>query len=320
MIKDKNSDTIKQIIFFLILFSGVIVCTLSPSGFFASESINPAEEEIATFDEEGSTAAVHEHEVLATFDENEEPASGSEATTDVSSLLHAEHYRSPVYFPERQKRFLISQTWMRILPFAALALLAFATTRFFKKLGRSEKIGIGAGILLLITIMAGTADAQISYPVKDAVVTFLGEGREIYQKDFELTTDVKKILKEKLWWEPQEKSIKYYYSKSQDGAVEAYAFVLSDILFGCGGRHKYCIKVSSEGQVEGVKILELTCYHSFSINNDRFLNRFKSLNTSNADKTRIDAVTGATISSNLTAMVVRRALLLFELVKGKINE
>jgi Na+-translocating ferredoxin:NAD+ oxidoreductase RnfG subunit len=292
------------------------VCILSPCKVYASGSmnraINPADEKIAT------------------FDKDEEAAFDPEPAANISPFLHAEHYQLPVYFPGRQKLFVTSHPWVRIIPFAALVMLALATTRFSGKRRQktilpgnraaSEKIIFSAGIFLIITITAGVANAQITYPVKDAVVSFLGEGREIYQKDIDLTRDVKKILKEKLWWEPQETSIKYYYSKTQDGAVEAYAFVLSDTLFGCGGRHKYCVKVSSKGQVEGVRILELTCYHSFSINNERFLNKFKSLNTSNADNTRIDAVTGATISSNLTTMVVRRALLLFELQKGKADD
>jgi len=194
-----------------------------------------------------------------------------------------------------------------------------------------------SGVFLIISITAGVSHAQrggfpgqrdfqgrggfsgqggISISTKDGVASFLGEG-EIYQKEIELTTDIKKMLKEKVWWEPQESSIKVYYSKTQNGAVDAYVFVFSEILQRCGGTHKYCIKVSSKGQVEGVKFLELNCHHSFGINSESFLNQFKSMNTTNADTVRIDAVTRVTLSANLTYWVVRRTMVLFDVLKGQ---
>ncbi len=319
MIKNISFQSIRQLLTFIFLFFWVMVFTPSPGGVFASEAISRfidrADEEIATFDEEEAAATAHEHEELATFDENDEATSGAVSSANASSLLHADYYKPPVYFPERQKRFVTSYPWMRIVPFGALVLLALATTRFFKKRGRSEKISIGAGIMLLITITAGSADAQISYSVKDAVVSFLGEGSTVYQNYIKVTPDLKQTLEEKLWWEPQESRIKIYYSKTQGGAIDAYVFVLSDTLLKCGGQHRYCIKVSSKGQVEGVKILKLTCPYSFPINNERFLDRLKLLNDTNADTKSIDGITGATISSKLTVMMTRRALLLFDLLK-----
>jgi hypothetical protein len=207
----------------------------------------------------------------------------------------------------------------------------------FKSLKRlTTFIYIFAGIFLFISIVAGISYAQrggfpgqegfqgrggfpgqggISISTKDGVSSLLGEG-EIYQKEIELTADIKQKLKEKVWWEPQESSIKVYYSKTQGGTVDAYAFVFSEILERCGGTHKYCIKVSSKGQVEGVKILELNCHHAFGINSDSFLNQFKSMNTTNADTVRIDGVTRTTLSANLTYWVVRRTMVLFNMLKG----
>jgi hypothetical protein len=316
MLKNNNFESIGRSLIIIFFFFVMMTFTISPCRVFSSESKGPA---VSTTKEE-----------IATFDEDEKTTSESEHTANVSTALHAEHYQPAVYFPERQKRFMTSQPWMRILPFVVLVLLALATTRFFGRHRQknnstgnrpaSEKIIIGIGIFMIITVMAGAVDAQISYSVKDAVGSLLGEGHKIYQKEIGLTRDVKQVLKEKLWWEPQESSIKVYYSKTPDGAVEAYAFVLSDTLLKCGGVHKYCVKVSSKGQVEGVKILELNCPYSFAINNERFLGKLKSMNTVNAGSIHIDAVTGATTSSKLSVMIIRRALLLFELLKGKVNE
>jgi Na+-translocating ferredoxin:NAD+ oxidoreductase RnfG subunit len=302
MISCNNFELLRRFLAFIFIFSGIFPCAfgLSRSAESPSPAVNAAEEKIATFDENEGAALVSEH------------------SADTSSLLYAEHHQSPVNLPERQKRYVTPHLWIRIIPFALLVMLAFATTPFFGK--RRGKTIISVLIFLIITTTAGVANAQKSIPTKDAVVSFLGNASKIYEKDMLLTPDIRKTLKQKLYWEPKESSIKVYYSKTPSGAVEAYAFVLSDTLMQCGGRHKYCIKVSSKGQVEGVKVLELTCYRSFAISNERYLDKFKVMNTTNADKTKVDAITGATISSKLTVMVVRRALALFELLKGSAND
>jgi hypothetical protein len=75
-------------------------------------------------------------EEIATFDEDEEATLDSAPAANVSSLFHAEHYQPPVYFPERQKQSVTSHPWMHIVPFAALVMLALATTRFFGRRGQ----------------------------------------------------------------------------------------------------------------------------------------------------------------------------------------
>jgi hypothetical protein len=332
MIKQNNYRSIRRLFTFIFLFSGIIACSLSPCRVFASGSANPA---INTANEE-----------LATFDEAENSTLDSAPATGASSLLHPEHYQPSVYFSERQNRSVTSSgVWFRVIPFAVLIVLALVTTRWFGRRRRKDIVAgnceafdniplIIIGTFLIISMTSGLSYAQrggfpgqggfqgpggfgqsgISISTKEGVASLLGDG-EIYQKEIELTASAKKTLKEKLSWEPQESSIKVYYSKTKDGAVEAYAFVLSEILEKCGTTHKYCIKVSSKGQVEGVKILELNCHHAFGINSDIFLNQFKSMNTTNADTVRIDGVTRATLSANLTYWVVRRAMVLFDVMK-----
>jgi hypothetical protein len=315
MVKSNNFESIRKLLILIFLFSAIMACALSPRRVYASGSVNPAlnaaGEKIATFDDEE-----------ANFDSDKlEPA------TNDSSLLHAEHYHPPVFFAERQKRSVTSYSWMHIVSFAALLMLAFATTRFLGKRRQksvlvenrvaSEKItAVSVLIFLIIMFTAGVSNALVYSSVKDAVVSFLGEGREVFQTGINITPEVKQMLKKKLEWEVLDSSIKAYYSKKQDGTVDAYAFILSEKLAVCGGVHKYCIKVSSNGQVEGVKILELTCDRSYCINTKAFLNHFKAFNTANADKMKYDAITGATLSTHLTHNVVRRALVLFSLLKG----
>jgi hypothetical protein len=310
-----------------LLFSWIMACLLSPSLVFAQGAANldanGAKEEIATF-EEGDKAATFSEDEAATFDPESTAAK-------VSPFLHSEQYQPSVYFPERQKRSVTSHQCMRILPFAALVFLALVTARFLRRhrhktvfAGGSpafEKItGISVGILFILSITAGVSHAIVYSTVKDAVVSFLGEGKEIFQTDINITPEVMQALKKKVEWAPQTGSVKVYYSKGKDGSVEAYAFVLSEKLEICGGLHKYCIKMSSKGQVEGVKILELTCDRSYAINTKAFLNQFRSINTTNAGSVKYDAVTGATLSTHLTGDVVCRAVALFDLLKGNAND
>lgn len=323
---------------FLFLFLSAAVSVLSPGGVLASESMphamNSAGEETATFEEDEP----------AVFD--------SESEAEISPVLHPEAYQPAVYFPGRLSRSVVSNPWIRGLAFAVLAMLALAVAGFFGRRrykldvagdrGVFEKfVGIAIGAFLITFVTAGVTQAQrgsfggrfpqgnfpqrggfqpqIYTSVEDGVSSMLGEDREIYQTDINITADVKQVLSGKLGWTPSDSSIKVYYSKAGNGAVEAYAFVLTEILARCGGTHKYCIKVSSAGQVEGVQILELNCHHSFGINSEWFLDQFEALNVSNADSTRIDAVTRATMSSDLTYDVVRRALALFEVLEGNAN-
>jgi hypothetical protein len=123
MIKNSNFESIRRLLAFIFLLSAVAVCLFNPYGVVASGSIdlsvNVPKEEIAT------------------FDEAEKAALDVEPTEAVSPLLHAEHYRASVYFPERQKRSVTSHEWMRAIPFIALIMLALAATRLFGR--RREK-------------------------------------------------------------------------------------------------------------------------------------------------------------------------------------
>jgi len=126
MIKGNKFESIRRLLTFIFLFWAVMACALSPCSAFASGSTDPA-----------VNAAGEE---LATFEEDEKATFDQESTEKVSSLLHAEHYKASVYFPERQKRSVTSHIWMHIIPFAALVILAIATARFFGR--RRRKTGL----------------------------------------------------------------------------------------------------------------------------------------------------------------------------------
>lgn len=294
-----------------------ILAILIVSGTITPVSV-AADDEIAAFDDEE-----------ASFD-SEPGATVQESGAVASSLMHADHYHPAGYFPERMKRFAGAYPWMHIVPFAVLVILAVMTTPFWGKRRRKpvaagsrarleKAASIGIVILIITSATVGISNALTYSSVKDAVVSFLGDGKKIYQTSIDITPDIKQMFAKELKWEPQESSIKVFFDKNADGDPDAYVFVLSDRLPQCGGLHKYCIKISSKGQVEGVKILELTCDRSYGINTKSFLNQFKSLNSTNAEQKKYDAISGATYSTDLTYNIVRRALMLYNVLKGNMH-
>jgi hypothetical protein len=305
---------IRKLSIFFLLFIGILVIVIA-SGSVIPASVT-ADDEVAAFDEEEEAA----------FD-SEPAATVQEGGGTALQLMHADHYHPAGYFPDRMKRSADAYPWMHIVPFAMLVILAVLTTQLLGKRRRKPVLAksrvrlekaasIGIGILIATSATVGISNALTYSSVKDAVVSFMGEGKKIYQTSIDITPDIKQMFAKELKWEPQESSIKVYYSKNADDVAEDYAFVLSDRLPQCGGLHKYCIKVSSKGQVEGVKILELTCDRSYCINTKSFLNQFKSFNSTNAKQEKYDAISGATYSTNLTYNIVRRTLMLYNILKG----
>jgi hypothetical protein len=151
--------SIRRLIPAIFIFSAILACVFSPYRVAATESIEPA-----------SASG----EKIATFDEDEKATFEQETTAVASPFLHGNNYQPPVYFPDRQKRTLTTYPWMRIIPFAALVILALATTRF---LGRRRQAGTRAGSEKLTIIETGVSHAMACSPVEDTEL-FLEEGRE----------------------------------------------------------------------------------------------------------------------------------------------
>lgn len=308
---------IRKLSILFLLCLGILMIVIV-SGAITPSSV-AADDEIAAFDEEEEAA----------FD-SEPAATVQESGAAALPLMHSDHYHPAAYFPERLKRSVEAHPWMPIVPFAVLVILALLTTQLLgkrrrkpvlaRRRARLEKAAsIGIGILIATSATVGISNALTYSSVKDAVVSFMGEGKKIYQTRIDITPDLKQMFAKELKWEPQESSIKVFYNKNADGDAEAYAFVLSDRLPQCGGLHKYCIKISSKGEIEGVKIIELTCDRSYCINTKSFLNQFKSFNSTNAEQKQYDAISGATYSTDLTYNIVRRALMLYNILKGNMH-
>jgi hypothetical protein len=293
------------------------------AGIDSPAAISAPDEELADFSEESE----------ASFDDTD--ANMTAARLNVSNqdhLFHTSHFHPPQLAGQREKRSLPRIAWLQAIPFMLViamgTLLSFSRKKAKRKSVLTPKTLLSKKVMLVLygVLLAGLLTAKISSALtintsKDTVIGFLGKGQKIYQKYIELTPDHIKQFTTRLGWTPDRTKYKAYYSKSDNQSVDAYVFILEDKLPACGGIHKYGIKVSAKGEVTGIKIMELTCDRSYCINNKAFLRQFKSFNTANAkDKAKTyDAISGATLSTDLTLHIVRRALLLFEITHGAVG-
>ncbi|MCR4594555.1 MAG: RnfABCDGE type electron transport complex subunit G [Clostridiales bacterium] len=114
----------------------------------------------------------------------------------------------------------------------------------------------------------------------------------------------------------------YYTGYDKNKAVTGYVFKVSSK--GYGGDIVSMIGIDKDGNVTGVEFLSITETVGLGMNADKddFKNRFKGKNSEitvvkNSPKDdQIQALTGATITSNAVTKSVNTALKLFEEVKG----
>jgi len=169
-------------------------------------------------------------------------------------------------------------------------------------------------LLMLISIPLSPVKGVKYRSVKEAVQKITGEDKKIYQKVFELTPEMRSNLKAELNWNPNKDAFKFYYSKDSAGNPENYAILLDEAINTGACFHKFCIGISKSGEIISMDVVELNCQYAFPLNDQRFLRQFQGCNiqnyTSCGDK--INAITGATQSSDLVKEFSKRALVLFQ--------
>ncbi|MCP4746282.1 MAG: hypothetical protein GY874_09110 [Desulfobacteraceae bacterium] len=252
--------------------------------------------------------------------------------THQGELIHVAHFTPPVFFSERAKRSIEKRFWIRFSPFGFILFIAAITTPQSRRkkqramslkksfnLGKTAIVIIGIVSILSFLIALWPTDIchALQYSsIKNAVTDYLGKESKIYQTHIIITPDSKALFKKELGWTPPKSRYKVYYTKSDGGQPYAYVYVLSDKLNACGGLHKYCVKISAEGKIEGISIIELTCDRSYCINSKAFLAQFKRFDLTNArvKAKNYDAISGATQSTDLTRDVVLRALMLHRIL------
>jgi Na+-translocating ferredoxin:NAD+ oxidoreductase subunit G len=107
------------------------------------------------------------------------------------------------------------------------------------------------------------------------------------------------------------KSKAYVYVGKTAGRVDGYVILDEEI-----GQHEpisFAIRINGDGVVEAVKVLAYREAYGGEIKDERYLRQWRG--KSAATLGGVDAISGATLSSNSTARVVARALKLFALVQ-----
>ncbi|MDJ0761496.1 MAG: FMN-binding protein [Myxococcota bacterium] len=190
----------------------------------------------------------------------------------------------------------------------------------------SIKIGYLAAIVGLFLMVAPKAAMANKYmSLKEAIKYFLPEGSKLSKVSKTIPDDkfeaTKKRFRLKKSTDFKEKISKgpytIYVGRDAGGSAKMYILMLDQYWRTC--YHKYAIGIEPNGTVKEVVVVDLNCKFAYPINRKSFLKQFKGKNASNRSKAPvevgkdIDAVSGATASSDATAIVTRRALALFEL-------
>ncbi len=177
----------------------------------------------------------------------------------------------------------------------------------------------------VVAAIPGRAYAVKYMGLKDAIKYFLPEGSKLSKvsktipankfaatkKRFRLRTTVD--YKETLTKGPYT----FYIGRDGAGKTTVYIAILEQYWRTC--YHKYAIGIEPDGKVKEVIVVELNCHYAFPINRKSFLKQFKNKKVAPGQKVPleighdVDAISGATVSSDVTAIVTRRALALYEL-------
>ena len=173
-------------------------------------------------------------------------------------------------------------------------------------------------LLVAGAVVAGApaiAGAVRFMPLGEAVKRFVPEGARIFKVTRPLDATQRKRLESDYAWRPDRGEYVFYVARKDDAAV-AYVVLVPEVFNTCF--HKYAVGLKPTGEVIETVVVELSCSRSFPINRKAFLGQFAAKRHVHALTTRadIDAVTGATLSSEATATAVRKAVSLHHLLFG----
>jgi hypothetical protein len=106
-----------------------------------------------------------------------------------------------------------------------------------------------------------------------------------------------------------------YIGRGKDGKAQIYIFIMEQYWRTC--YHKFVVGVTPDGSIKELKPMDFPCKYERPIAKKSFLKQFTGKKVKGGKvpaklKQDIDVVTGATASSNVATIVVRRALALHE--------
>ncbi|MBI5511960.1 MAG: FMN-binding protein [Deltaproteobacteria bacterium] len=174
---------------------------------------------------------------------------------------------------------------------------------------RAAAVGLVLGV-------ASPAFAVKYMTIGEAVGTFIPKGTKVFKVTKSVEPELRARIVRDYGWEPAEPQYEFYVGRDGGGQPLAYVFVVPEVFNTCF--HKYAVGMKQDGEVIETVIVELSCPRAFPVNRKSFLTQFKAKRHTDALTTKldVDAVTGATLSSEATAEATRKAVSLHNLFFG----
>jgi hypothetical protein len=179
-----------------------------------------------------------------------------------------------------------------------------------------EELMLGRGVVqVLVLVWASPAPAVEYMSIADAVKRFVPTGDQVVKVSKALTGEQKKRIADDYGWVPADGKYTFYVGKN-GGERTAYVYIQPELLGTCF--HKYAVGMKPDGEVIDTVVVELSCPRATPTNKKTFLKQYRGKQhtdplTIHKD---IDAVTGATLSSEVASVATRKAVSLHNLLFG----
>ena len=173
-------------------------------------------------------------------------------------------------------------------------------------------------VAMLAASVALPAGAATYLSLAQAVKKFIGDAKA-FKVTKTLSTQDRARLAKDYGWESKDADHVFYVGKDGDTPT-AYVYLVNEVFNTCF--HKYAVGMKPDGEVIDTVVVELSCPRAFPVNRKSFLAQFSGKQHTDALTTRsdVDAVTGATLSSEATAQATRKAVSLHNLFFGGAKE
>ncbi len=194
------------------------------------------------------------------------------------------------------------------------------------KTTRKSRFTVAAALTLILSVLvAGPAEANKYMSLKEAIKYFLPPGSKPSKVTKTIPDAQFKKIKERFKLRTQDDfketiskgPYTFYIGRDASGKATSYIVILEQYWRTC--YHKYAIGIEPSGKIKEIVVVDLNCRYAYPINRKSFLKQFKGKQAKPGKKVPahlgqdIDAVSGATASSEATTIVTRRALALYEL-------
>jgi Na+-translocating ferredoxin:NAD+ oxidoreductase RnfG subunit len=179
-----------------------------------------------------------------------------------------------------------------------------------------------AAAVTLFAVISKPAQTVEYLTLKDAVKHFISADAKLSKVEKTIPKDKLDALKKQFDLEKSadfndkisEGPYTFYVGRDAAGNASAYVLILDQYWRTC--YHKYVVGITPDGKIKEIIVMELNCKYEYAINKKSFLNQFQGKNAPPKIGKDVDAVTGATASSEATAIVARRALALYNVFFG----